>query len=84
MADPSVGIATDSHCPAGNDGIEELRLLTGDSAMKRGEKKPERRFGVRDVVSAWAIFAVLFLGLVVVSFFEPSLPESLRAIAELR
>ena len=52
--------------------------------MKRGEKKPERWFGVRDVVSAWAIFAVLFLGLVVVSFFEPSLPESLRAIAELR
>ena len=52
--------------------------------MKRGEKKPERWFGVRDVVSAWAIFAVLFLGLVAASVFEPSLSESLRAIAELR
>ncbi len=52
--------------------------------MKRGEKKPERSAGVRDVVSAWTIFAVLFLGLVVASFFEPSVSESIRAIAELR
>ena len=52
--------------------------------MKRGEQKPERSAGVRDVVSAWMIFAVLFLGLVVASFFEPSVSESVRAVAELR
>ena len=51
--------------------------------MRRGEKGPERSAGVRDVVSAWRIFAVLFLGLVVASFFEPSVPESALAIAEL-
>ncbi len=51
--------------------------------MKR-EKTPERSAGARDVLSAWAIFAVLFLALVVASFFDPSLPESANAIAELR
>ena len=52
--------------------------------MKRGDKGPERPAGARDVISAWAIFAVLFLALVVASIFEPSVSDSVRAIAELR
>ena len=52
--------------------------------MKRGEQRPERSAGVRDVVSAWLIVAVLFLGLVVVSVFDPTVHESVPAIAELR
>ncbi len=51
--------------------------------MKR-EKRPGQSAGVRDVVSAWAIFAVLFLALVVASYFEPSVLENVHAIAELR
>jgi hypothetical protein len=52
--------------------------------MTRGEKRPERFAGGRDVVSAWVIFAVLLIALVMASAFDSTVHEGMRAIAELR
>ena len=52
--------------------------------MTRSEKSPERFAGVRDVVSAWVIFAVLLIALVMASAFDSTVHESFRAITELR
>ncbi len=52
--------------------------------MTRGEKSPERFAGVRDVVSAWVIFAVLMMALVMASAIDSTVHEGVQAIAELR
>ena len=52
--------------------------------MTRSEKSPERFAGVRDVVSAWVIFAVLMMALVMASAIDFTVHEGVRAIAELR
>lgn len=52
--------------------------------MTRGEKSPEGSPSFRDVISAWVIFAVLLMALVMAPAVESTLNEGLRAIAELR
>ena len=52
--------------------------------MAHGEKSRERFAGLRDVVSAWIIVAVLFAALVIASAIDSSVQEGVRAIAELR
>ena len=51
--------------------------------MAGGEKRPERSAGVRDVVSAWIVFAVLLLALVMASAFDFTAHEGVQTIAEL-
>jgi hypothetical protein len=52
--------------------------------MTRDGKRPEKFTGDRDVVSAWVVFAVLLIGLVLVPAFHATVSEGVTMIAQLR
>jgi hypothetical protein len=52
--------------------------------MTRDRKRPEKFTGDRDVVSAWVVFAVLLIVLVLVPAFHATVPEGVTTIVQLR